>query len=171
MTTKVTMSINGKPVTEEVPLRTTLVDFVRDQAGLTGSHVGCTFEGRCGACTMIVDGHSVKSCLMFAVQADGADVRTVEGLASPVDTVMHPIQEAFWDKHGLQCGFCTPGMVMSAYELLKNEANPTEEQIRAALVGNLCRCTGFQHIVESVQLAAERLREMSSEQRMSCFPS
>src|SRR2546422_852108 len=141
MTAKVMMTINGEPFSAEVPLRTTLIDFVREQAGLTGSHVACTYEGRCGACTMIVDGRAVKSCLMFAVQADGAEVMTVEGLAD--DGVLHPLQEAFWERSGLQCGFCTPGMLMSAYELLKHESRPEQGQIREALVGNICRCTGY----------------------------
>jgi carbon-monoxide dehydrogenase small subunit len=170
VTTKVSMSVNGDLVTEDVPLRTTLIDFVRQEAHLTGSHVGCTYEGRCGACTMVVDGHTVKSCLMFAVQAEGAEVTTVEALADMGDG-LHPIQDAFWEKHGLQCGYCTPGMLMSTYELLKRVPDPSDEEIREALVGNICRCTGYQFIVESVRLAAQTLREMSSEQRDRCFPA
>jgi aerobic-type carbon monoxide dehydrogenase small subunit (CoxS/CutS family) len=135
--------------------RTTLADFLRDELGLTGTHLGCE-HGVCGACTILVDGHTARSCLMLAVQAEGHELTTVEGLAAP-DAPLHPIQEAFSEKHGLQCGFCTPGFLMSVHELLAENPDPDEEEIRRQLSGNICRCTGYHNIVEAVRYAAELL--------------
>jgi carbon-monoxide dehydrogenase small subunit len=132
-----------------------LVHYIRDVVGLTGSHVGCE-TSLCGACTVTVNGQAVKSCTMLAVQADGAEITTIEGLAQNGD--LHAIQEGFWERHGLQCGFCTPGMIMAAHQLLERNPNPTEDEIRHGLEGNLCRCTGYQHIVEAVQYAAEKMQ-------------
>ena len=151
----VRLSVNGRAYEREVEPRTTLVDFLRHELGLTGTHVGCE-HGVCGACTIIKDGKAVRSCLMLAVQADGAELRTVEGLHG--ESGLHPIQEAFIEKHGLQCGFCTPGFLMSTVELLGDHPDPSDEDIREALGGNLCRCTGYQSIMESVRLAAAKLR-------------
>ena len=137
----------------------TLVDFLRGQLGLTGTHVGCE-HGVCGACTILLDGQAVRSCIMLAVQADGASLMTVEGLAH--NGQLHPIQEAFMESHGLQCGFCTPGFLMSVYELLGENPDPTDEEIKDALGGELCRCTGYQPILEAVRLAAAKLRETSA---------
>ena len=148
----VSMTVNGKSVSGEVEPRTLLVQFIREQLHLTGTHVGCD-TSQCGACVVHVDGDSVKSCTMLAVQADGADVTTIEGLANG-DT-LHPMQEAFRDNHGLQCGFCTPGMVMSAVDLLKKNPKPSEGEIREWLEGNICRCTGYHNIVKAVQQAAQ----------------
>ena len=147
--------MNGVERTGEVEPRTLLVTFLRENLDLTGTHIGCD-TGQCGACTVMLNGQTVKSCMVLAVQADGAEVTTVEGLAQ--DGKYHPIQEAFWEKHGLQCGFCTPGMMMAAVGILKRNPNPTEEEIREQLEGNLCRCTGYQNIVESVQTAAAAMR-------------
>ncbi|MBK8990827.1 MAG: (2Fe-2S)-binding protein [Gammaproteobacteria bacterium] len=152
---KVRLSVNGRAYEREVEPRTTLVDFLRHELGLTGTHVGCE-HGVCGACTIIKDGKAVRSCLMLAVQADGAELQTVEGLHG--DNGLHPIQEAFIEKHGLQCGFCTPGFLMTTVELLGDHPDPSDEDIREALGGNLCRCTGYQSIMESVRLAAAKLR-------------
>ncbi|WP_044894386.1 (2Fe-2S)-binding protein [Bacillus alveayuensis] len=160
--------VNGQIAEKEVPIRMLLVDFIREELGLTGTHVGCSVEGRCGACTVTLNGDNVKSCLTLAVQADGADIMTVEGLGT--EDNLHPIQEGFWEKHGLQCGYCTSGMLMSVYNLLKVNPHPSSSEIREALVGNLCRCTGYQHIVEAVQYAAERLASMSKEERAKLFP-
>ena len=132
-----------------------LIHYIRDVVGLTGSHVGCE-TSLCGACTIMIDGVAVKSCTMLAVQADGGEIMTVEGLAQ--DGELHPIQEGFWERHGLQCGFCTPGMIMAAHQLLQRNPNPTEAEIRHGLDGNLCRCTGYQHIVDAVQYAAEKIQ-------------
>ena len=151
----VRLSVNGRAYEREVEPRTTLVDFLRHELGLTGTHVGCE-HGVCGACTIIKDGKAVRSCLMLAVQADGAELQTVEGLHG--ENGLHPIQEAFIEKHGLQCGFCTPGFLMSTVELLGDHPDPSDEDIREALGGNLCRCTGYQSIMESVRLAAAKLR-------------
>jgi aerobic-type carbon monoxide dehydrogenase small subunit (CoxS/CutS family) len=148
----VTITINGEVYQEHIPIRMLLVDFIRDVAGLTGTHVGCTYEGVCGACTIQIDGEAVKSCLMLAVQADGHDVATVEGLGQPGK--LHPLQVAFNEHHALQCGYCTPGILMNAEEFLKDNPNPTEEEIRRALVGNLCRCTGYVNIVAAIKSAA-----------------
>ncbi len=149
------VTVNGQAYAAEVEPRLLLSDFLRDQLGLTGTHVGCE-HGVCGACTIQWDGAPVRSCLIFAIQADGADLRTVEGLAP--DGGLHPIQEAFRESHGLQCGFCTPGFLMTVEALLRENPNPSEEQVREFLGGNLCRCTGYQNIVDAVLLAADRVR-------------
>jgi carbon-monoxide dehydrogenase small subunit len=150
---KVTVAVNGRPVAAEVADRTLLVHFVRDVAGLTATNVGCDTSS-CGACTVLLDGQSVKSCTVLAAQADGREVTTVEGLASePSD--MHPVQRAFHAEHALQCGFCTPGMVMAAVSLLAENPRPTEEEVRSGLEGNLCRCTGYHNIVRAVLAASE----------------
>lgn len=153
------LTVNGRPCTAEVEPRLLLVHFLRDELGLTGTHVGCDTTS-CGACTVLVNGQAVKSCTMFAVQADGAEVLTVEGLAR--DGELHPIQRGFWEEHGLQCGFCTPGMIMAAYQLLQRNPSPTEEEIREGLRGNLCRCTGYENIVKAVQWAADRMARQRS---------
>jgi carbon-monoxide dehydrogenase small subunit len=152
----VALSVNGVSRTASVEPRITLADVLRDELGLTGTHVGCE-HGVCGACTVLLDGRSVRSCLLFAVQAAGHEVTTVEGLAA-ADGTLHPLQEAFHDAHGLQCGFCTPGFLMAARELLDENPSPTEAEVRTWLSGNLCRCTGYQNIVDAVLLAAERMR-------------
>jgi carbon-monoxide dehydrogenase small subunit len=152
---QVTLRVNGKEITREIDPRRLLVDFLRHDLGLTGTHVGCE-HGVCGACTVLFDGETVRSCIMFAVQADGHEVVTVESLADGPDD-LHPIQVAFWENHGLQCGFCTPGMLMATKELLAENPDPDEEEIRIALAGNICRCTGYVHIVSSVQAAAAAL--------------
>ena len=148
----VSMSVNGKQFTAEVEPRTLLVQFLRENLGLTGTHVGCD-TSQCGACVVHVNGRGVKSCTTLAVQADGAEVTTIEGLAK--DGKMHPMQEAFRENHGLQCGFCTPGMVMSAVDLVNRHPNPSEETIRAELDGNICRCTGYHNIVKAVKAGAQ----------------
>jgi aerobic carbon-monoxide dehydrogenase small subunit len=156
MTTQsISLIVNGRKRTANVQPRLLLSDCLRHSLGLPGTHVGCE-HGVCGACTVVVDGRAARSCLMFAVQADGAEVTTVEGLGT-VDK-LHPIQEAFWEEHGLQCGFCTPGMLMAAYELLSTNANPSDEQIREAISGNLCRCTGYTFIVNAIRSAAAKMR-------------
>jgi carbon-monoxide dehydrogenase small subunit len=147
----VTISVNGRAYQRDIEPRLLLVHFLRDVAGLTGTKVGCD-TSQCGACTVLIDGAAVKSCTCLAAQADGTSVTTIEGLAH--DGQLTALQEAFWAKHGLQCGFCTPGMVLAAHELLRTNANPTPEQIRHGLEGNMCRCTGYQNIVRSVQQAA-----------------
>ncbi|MAZ03995.1 MAG: carbon monoxide dehydrogenase [Sneathiella sp.] len=152
--TSVTMTVNGKQVSADVAPNTLLVQFIRDNLRLTGTHVGCD-TSQCGACTVHVDGDSVKSCTMLAVQADGADVTTIEGLAKGGE--LHPMQAAFREHHGLQCGFCTPGMIMSAVDLVKRNPNPSEETIRTELEGNICRCTGYHNIVKSVKAASENM--------------
>jgi len=152
----VTITVNEKEYKREVEPRLLLSDFLRHELGLTGTHVGCE-HGVCGACTILFDGESMRSCLIFAVQADGHVITTVEGLAKDKDD-LHPIQQAFWEAHGLQCGFCTPGILMTLVPFLKQNPNPTEDEIRHALSGNLCRCTGYQHIVDAVKLAAEKMR-------------
>jgi len=152
---EITVRINGIDHAAAVDVRTTLVDFIREYAGLTGTHVGCE-HGVCGACTILMDGAPVRSCLLFAVQAAGCEITTVEALGTPEH--LHPIQEAFRDHHGLQCGFCTPGFLMTAVAFLRETPDPTDEQIREALAGNLCRCTGYQGIVEAVKDAAHRLK-------------
>lgn len=149
---KISMTVNGQTVSGEVEGRTLLVQFLREQLELTGTHVGCD-TAQCGACTVHVNGDSVKSCNMFAAAADGAEVTTIEGMAKP-DGEMSALQQAFQDNHGLQCGYCTPGMVMSAADLLKRNPNPSEGEIREALEGNICRCTGYHNIVKSIQAAA-----------------
>jgi aerobic carbon-monoxide dehydrogenase small subunit len=152
--TAIAMTVNGTGYRSDVEPRTLLVHYLRDTLSLTGTHVGCD-TSQCGACTVIVDGLAVKSCTMFAVQADGAEVLTIEGLGSIGH--LHPLQEAFSEQHGLQCGFCTPGMIMASYELLGRNPHPSEEEIRAGLEGNLCRCTGYHNIVRAVHSAAEKL--------------
>jgi carbon-monoxide dehydrogenase small subunit len=152
---RLTLTINDQRREDEVEPRMLLVHYLRDVAGLTGTHVGCE-TSLCGACTVLVDGNAVKSCTVLAVQADGAKVTTVEGLAR--DGQLHPVQEGFWEEHGLQCGYCTPGMIMASVDLLSRNPNPSEAEIRHALEGNLCRCTGYQHIVKAVQYAANKLR-------------
>jgi aerobic-type carbon monoxide dehydrogenase small subunit (CoxS/CutS family) len=149
------MTINGREYRGEAESRKLLVDFIRDDLGLTGTHVGCE-HGVCGACTVLLDNVPVRSCLMFAVQADGAQLGTVEGLA-PNATELHPLQESFWELHGLQCGFCTPGILLTAEALLKENPDPSEEEIRDWISGNLCRCTGYQNIVAAIQDAAKKL--------------
>ena len=152
----INVKINGIDYQESVPPRMLLVDFIREQLGLTGTHVGCTFEGVCGACTIHLDGEAVKSCLMLAVQADGHEITTVEGLAGERGK-LSPLQQAFNDEHGLQCGFCTPGILMNMTEFLAQNPNPTDEEIRQGLVGNICRCTGYVHIVRAVKKAAQQM--------------
>ncbi|MGI8925441.1 MAG: (2Fe-2S)-binding protein [Tepidiformaceae bacterium] len=152
-TVPVSITVNGKARTGQVEPRLLLVHFLRENAGLTGTHVGCD-TSQCGACTVIVDGRSAKSCTIFAVQADGSEVTTIEGLATNGD--LHALQEGFWEEHGLQCGYCTPGMIMSAVNLLSDNPNPSEQEIRKGIEGNFCRCTGYQHIVKAVQYAAAK---------------
>jgi len=147
------INVNGASQEHQVEPRLLLVHYLRDVLGLTGTHVGCE-TSLCGACTVWLDGQAVKSCTMFAVQADGAQVTTIEGLAKNGE--LHPVQEGFWERHGLQCGYCTPGMIMCAAHLLEQNPNPSEAEIRHGLEGNLCRCTGYQHIVEAVQYAAKK---------------
>ena len=151
----VSITVNGVRETREVEPRLLLVHFLRETLGLTGTNVGCD-TSQCGACTVLVDGQAVKSCTVLAVQADGRSVTTIEGLAQ--DGKLHPLQEAFWEKHGLQCGFCTPGMILTAYDLLQRSPQPTEVEIRRGLEGNLCRCTGYQNIVAAVRHASGRMK-------------
>lgn len=172
----ISITVNGRRYEKSVPIRMLLVDFLRDEIGLTGTHIGCTYEGRCGACTVVLEGDAVKSCMMLAVQANNHTVLTVEGLEglSGVDGQLHPIQEAFWECHGLQCGYCTPGMMMTIFDLLKSRSDVgghdlADKDIRHSLVGNICRCTGYSHIVEAVKAAADRLQVMSPAQRHACF--
>lgn len=153
----ITLTVNGKKYNVSVEPRMLLSDVLRDELRLTGTHVGCE-HGICGACTIILDGRPVRSCLTFGVQADKSDITTVEGLSEP-DGELHPLQEAFWEKHGLQCGFCTPGMLMSACHFLEENPNPNREQIREGISGNLCRCTGYQNIVDAVEMAAEIMKK------------
>ena len=164
----ITVTVNDKKYKREVEPRLLLSDFLRHELGLTGTHVGCE-HGVCGACTILFDGESARSCLIFAVQADGHAISTVEGLAASMSSPhlltdagkeggLHPIQQAFWEAHGLQCGYCTPGILMTLVPFLKENPDPTEAEIRHALSGNLCRCTGYQHIVDAVKLAAEKMR-------------
>ena len=150
----VTITVNGEAHTREIEARTLLVHFIREELSLTGTHIGCDTTS-CGACTVIMDGRAVKSCTIFAVTADGKEVQTIEGMAQNGN--LHPLQEGFWEKHGLQCGYCTPGMIMSASHLLSKNPNPSEEEIRWGISGNLCRCTGYNKIVEAIQYAAEKL--------------
>ena len=154
--TSVTIEVNGASQTREVEPRLLLVHFLRDVLGLTGTHVGCDTT-QCGACTVLLDGSAVKSCSLFAVQAEGRAITTIEGLAR--DGKLHPMQEAFWEEHELQCGFCTPGMILSACQLLERNPSPTDAEIRASLEGNLCRCTGYANIVKAVHHAASRMAE------------
>lgn len=158
-TKTIRVRINGRQIERVVPVRRLLADFLRDDIGLTGTHVGCE-HGVCGACTVVVDGQTLRSCLTFACQVDGSDILTVEGLED--DSGLHPLQQSFWDHHGLQCGFCTPGMLMSSWNLLKECSKPTDQEIREALSGNVCRCTGYAQIVEAVQEAALRMNQEAS---------
>jgi aerobic carbon-monoxide dehydrogenase small subunit len=155
MNISVKIRVNGILHEAEVEPRLLLANFLRETCGLTGTHVGCE-TSVCGACTVLVDGQAVKSCTIFAVQADGAQVTTVEGLTTNGE--MHPVQEGFWECHGLQCGYCTPGMVMTAVQLLERNGSPSRDEIRHALDGNLCRCTGYSHIIDAVELAAKKAR-------------
>ena len=155
MSSKVSFTLNGESVSADVSARTLLVEMIRQNLGRTGTHVGCD-TSQCGACVVHVDGRSVKSCTMLAVQADGADVTTVEGVASGRE--LHPMQAAFREHHGLQCGFCTPGMIMSALDLVKQNPDPSDQEIREWLEGNLCRCTGYQNIVRAIKAGAEAMR-------------
>jgi aerobic carbon-monoxide dehydrogenase small subunit len=152
---EVSVTVNGASHERTVDVRRTLADFLREDLGLTGTHLGCE-HGVCGACTVLLDGAPVRSCLLLAVQADGAEVKTVEGVAS--NGALHPIQEAFWESHSFQCGFCTPGIVIAMQAFLGENPSPSEQEVREALAANLCRCTGYQSIVDGVLLAAERLR-------------
>jgi aerobic carbon-monoxide dehydrogenase small subunit len=152
---EISVTVNGQRHRSEVEPRMLLVHYLRDVLDLTGTHIGCD-TSQCGACTVLLNGESVKACTVLAVQANGSEVTTIEGLAP--EGSLHPIQEGFWEKHGLQCGFCTPGMIMASYNLLKHNPNPSEEEIRTALKGNICRCTGYQNIVSAVQYAAEQMR-------------
>ncbi len=153
--TPIALTVNGAQVEALVEPRTLLIHFLREQLDLTGAHIGCD-TSHCGACTVDLDGRSVKSCTLFAVQADGAEIRTIEGMAA-ADGTLHPLQEGFREMHGLQCGFCTPGMIMRAYRLLQESPRPTEDEIRAGIAGNLCRCTGYQNIVRAIQYASAKL--------------
>ena len=155
------VTVNGAAVEREVDGRTLLVHFLREDLALTGTHIGCDTTS-CGACTVLLDGTAVKSCTAFAVQADGRSVETIEGLANGG---LHPLQEGFWEKHGLQCGYCTPGMIMSAKHLLSRNPSPTEEEIRHGISGNLCRCTGYNKIVEAIQYAADKMKAAGEEVR------
>ena len=149
----ITINVNGVTYQHEVEPRLLLVHYLRDVLSLTGTHIGCE-TSLCGACTVLLDGQAVKSCTMFAVQADGANVTTIEGLAK--NGQLHPVQEGFWEQHGLQCGYCTPGMIIAGAQILERNPNPSREEIRHGLEGNLCRCTGYQHIVEAVEYAAKK---------------
>ena len=153
MTRRISLTINGKSFADEVEPRLLLIHYLREVAGLTGPHIGCE-TSTCGACTVSLDGKAIKSCSLFAVQADGRQVVTIEGLAT--NGKLDPVQEAFWNEHGLQCGFCTPGMIMTIKQLLADIPNPTDEEIRKGIEGNLCRCTGYQHIVNAVKAAAAK---------------
>ncbi|MFZ1889501.1 MAG: (2Fe-2S)-binding protein [Candidatus Binataceae bacterium] len=153
---RLSLTINGERREDDIDPRMLLVHYIREAAGLTGTHVGCE-TSLCGACTIHLDGRAVKSCTILAVQAEGAELTTIEGLAR--GAVMHPLQDGFWEEHGLQCGYCTPGMIMTAADLLKRNPNPSDAEIREALEGNLCRCTGYQHIVNAIQSAARKMRE------------
>jgi aerobic carbon-monoxide dehydrogenase small subunit len=155
MTVRVSMTVNGNPVAAEIEERTLLVEFIRNELRLTGTHVGCD-TAQCGACTIHLNGRAVKSCNMVAMQAEGGELVTIEGIAKP-DGTLHPMQESFREHHALQCGFCTPGMIMSAIDLVKNHPNPSEETIRAELDGNLCRCTGYHNIVKAIKAAAAKI--------------
>jgi len=159
---QITMKVNGKAVEALVEPRTLLIHFLREQLNLTGPHIGCD-TSHCGACTVDLNGKSVKSCTMFAVQADGADILTIEGMAA-ADGTLHALQEGFREMHGLQCGYCTPGMIVRGYRLLKENPNPSEDEIRLGISGNLCRCTGYQNIVKAIQFAAAKLSGASAKE-------
>ena len=151
--TSIRINVNGKARAATVEPRMLLVHFLREHLRLTGTHIGCD-TSQCGACTVLLDGRSAKSCTIFAVQADGSEITTIEGLAAEGD--LHPLQQGFWEEHGLQCGYCTPGMIMAAVTLLNDTPSPSERQIREGIAGNLCRCTGYQHIVNAIHYAAEK---------------
>jgi carbon-monoxide dehydrogenase small subunit len=155
----VNIKVNGVAHRDEVEPRLLLVHYLRDVLSLTGTHIGCE-TSICGACTVSLDGEAVKSCTMFAVQADGADITTIEGLARGGE--LHPVQQGFWEHHGLQCGYCTPGMIMAGAQILGRNPNPSEDEIRHGIEGNLCRCTGYQHIVEAIQFAARKMKSQSA---------
>lgn len=155
MVYKIQLKVNGREQTHAVEPRLLLVHYLRDVVGLTGTHIGCE-TSICGTCTVLVDGKAVKSCTLLAAQADGAEIITIEGLAK--NGTLHPVQEGFWEEHGLQCGFCTPGMILAGAALLEASPNPSEQEIRHAIAGNLCRCTGYQHIVNSIQSAAKKMK-------------
>ncbi len=159
--TPVKLTVNGKPVEAEVEPRTLLIHFLREELGLTGPHIGCE-TSHCGACTVDVNGKSVKACNLFAVQANGAEVLTVEGMAG-ADGSLHPLQEGFMAEHGLQCGYCTPGMILRAYRFLQENPNPSDEEIRWGISGNLCRCTGYQNIVKAIRYAADKMAAAGQE--------
>ncbi len=161
---EVTITVNGQPYTRQIDSRLLLVHFIREELSLTGTHIGCDTTS-CGACTVLLDGKAVKSCTVFAVSANGKAVETIEGLAQ--GGKLHPLQEGFWEKHGLQCGYCTPGMIMSAKHLLSKNPDPTEEEIRQGISGNLCRCTGYNKIVEAVRYAAEKMNAEGKEELAS----
>ena len=158
MPQSITVTVNGASHAQQVEPRLLLVHFLRDVLGLTGTHIGCD-TSQCGACTVIVDGLAVKSCTMLAVQANGATIATIEGLAS--EDELHPIQQAFWEEHGLQCGFCTPGMIMTLLQVLERNPDPTEDELRRSISGNICRCTGYQNIIKAAQNAAKKLQGTS----------
>ena len=155
MAVDIQLRVNGKEYQHRVEPRLLLVHYLREVLGLTGTHIGCETT-ICGACTVLLNGRAVKSCTVLAVQADGAEITTIEGLAGPKG--LHPVQEGFWEKHGLQCGFCTPGMILTAVQLLEDNPRPSEAEIRRAIAGNLCRCTGYQHIVDAIQYAAKKTK-------------
>jgi carbon-monoxide dehydrogenase small subunit len=156
MLTTIQVTVNGKSYTNEVEARTLLVHYLRDTLQLTGTHVGCD-TSNCGACTILLDGKAIKSCTLLAAQADGSEITTIEGMSQNGE--MHPLQEGFREEHGLQCGFCTPGMIMTAADLLSHNSNPSEQEIREALEGNFCRCTGYHNIVKSIQYAAKKISQ------------
>jgi len=156
----ITLKVNGETYERDVEPRTLLVHFLRDDLGLTGTHIGCD-TSQCGSCTVIVNGQSLKSCTAFAVQLNNAEVLTIEGLAKEGE--LHPIQNGFWEEHGLQCGYCTPGMIMASYQLLQRNSDPSEQEIRKGIEGNLCRCTGYQNIVKAVQYAAKQMSTPAKE--------
>jgi carbon-monoxide dehydrogenase small subunit len=162
MKKNISIRVNGVDRGAEVEPRLLLTHFLREKAGLTGTHIGCE-TSLCGACTVLLDGRAVKSCTVLAVQADGASVTTIEGLAG--EGSLHAIQQGFWDEHGLQCGFCTPGMILCSHDLLSHNASPTESEIREAIGGNLCRCTGYQHIVNAVQSASRKMAKHPAKRR------
>jgi carbon-monoxide dehydrogenase small subunit len=159
MTVEIQIRVNGEDCKSSVEPRLLLVYYLRDSLGLTGTHIGCE-TSLCGACTVLLDGQAVKSCTLLAVQADGSEITTIEGLAASPEANggLHPVQEGFWEKHGLQCGYCTPGMILAGTALLRSNAKPTEAEIRRSIAGNLCRCTGYQHIVDAIDYAAKKMR-------------
>ena len=165
MPIKLSLTVNGKPVTAEIEPRTLLVQFLREQLNLTGTHVGCD-TSQCGACTVLIDGRSAKACTIFAVQAEGSEIVTIEGLAN--DGELHPLQNGFWEEHGLQCGYCTPGMIMAGVNLLNENPNPSEKEIREGLSGNFCRCTGYHNIVKAVLAGAEAMRSQPAQAAAEC---